>query len=172
MLLFRSCFISDLRLLYGLFLVPIFIIVIFNTVILVLVTRVLLKHKNKRKNGNSTKGTLKTIFSIVSVMAMYGLSWLFGIVSVSNGAIVFQWLFNTTQGFSLFLIFCVINEEGRQEWRNLLLCKNKQKPKPMSYPIGIQKPKRHLDYSNQSRQTKDTIIYNELIWNPRQQKVK
>lgn len=119
---------SDIRFQYGLFLAPILAVIVFNTIVLVLVTRVLIKHKKKKKDDGST---LKTLISIVSIMVMYGLSWSFAIFSVSDAAVVFQWLFlvfNTLQGFCLFLIHCVISKDGREEWKNLLGFK-KSKPK-------------------------------------------
>ena len=67
--------------------------------------------------------TLKILISIASVMVMFGLSWLFGALSVDKAAIVFQWffvLFSTSQGFLLFIFFCVIDRDARKEWIKLL----------------------------------------------------
>ena len=117
---------SDIRFQYGLFLAPILAVIVFNIIVLVLVIRVLIKHKKKKKDSG---GTWKTLISIVSIMVMYGLSWSFAILSVSNAASVFQWLFlvfNTLQGFCLFLIHCVISKDGREEWKNLLGCKKSE----------------------------------------------
>lgn len=77
---------------------------------------------NKKKLVSST---VKTLVSIVSVMLMFGLSWLFGALSIAEAAIVFQWLFvifSTSQGFLLFLFFCVIGKDARDEWKKLLSC--------------------------------------------------
>ena len=122
-----SCFISDPRVQYGIFLAPLFTIVIFNVVILALVTRVLFKHNKRKKKENSTSISQmsKMVTSIISIMVMFGTSWLFGAFSINAGAKVFQWLFlifNTTQGFCLFLFFCVISNDGREEWKKLLTC--------------------------------------------------
>lgn len=128
-----SCFISDNRVRYGIFLAPLLAVIIFNLVIFVLVARVLVKHSkrsiDRAKDDKNIKkvasGTLKTLISIVSVMLMFGLSWLFGALSISQAAIVFQWLFiifNTTQGFWLFVFFCVIGSDAREEWKKLLSC--------------------------------------------------
>lgn len=128
-----SCFISDNRIRYGTFLAPLFAIIVFNSIIFVLVARVLVKHskrnidraKDERNNRKVAIATLKTLISIVSVMLMFGLSWLFGALSVSQAAVVFQWLFiifNTMQGFWLFVFFCVIGTDAREEWKKLLSC--------------------------------------------------
>ena len=134
--LFFSCFISDVRVLYGLFLVPIFAVLLFNSVVFVMVTVVLIKHtrkklaKENKKRKDVTQGTIKAIISIVSVMVMFGLSWLFGALSISDGAVFFQWpfvIFNTLQGFILFLFTCVIGKDARDEWINLLTCNRRKK---------------------------------------------
>ncbi len=106
-----------------------------------IITRVLIIHSKKKlqniptekgkKQKERSKGILKALISIMSVMIMFGLSWVFGAFSIGEGAIVFQWLFvifNTSQGFMLFLFFCVIGADAREEWKNLLTC-NKYKKK-------------------------------------------
>ena len=123
-----SCFISDTRIQYGIFLAPLFLIILFNLVIFVMVARVLIKHSRKNKHKESKKNivnTVKTLIGIVSIMLTYGLSWLFGALSVDQAAVVFQWLFvifSTSQGFMLFIFFCVIGKDAREEWRKLLSC--------------------------------------------------
>ena len=101
-----------------------------------MVTVVLIKHTKKKlvKDSNKkkevTQGTIKAIISIFSVMLMFGLSWLFGALSISDAAIFFQWPFvilNTMQGFFLFLFFCVIGKDAREEWINLFTCYRRKK---------------------------------------------
>ena len=123
-----------MRILYGLFLVPVFVVLLFNSIVFVMVTVVLIKHTRKKLAKGSKKetsqGTIKAIMSIVSVMVMFGLSWLFGALSVSDGAIFFQWpfvIFNTLQGFILFIFSCVIGKDARDEWIDLLTCYRHQK---------------------------------------------
>ena len=131
--LFFSCFLSDNRIRYGIFLAPLFSVILFNSVVFVMVTRVLLKHSKKKimdaKDEKNKKkfisSTLKTLLSIVSVMVMYGLSWLFGAFSIDRAAVVFQWLFvifSTSQGLTLFIFFCIIGQDAREEWKKLLTC--------------------------------------------------
>ena len=130
---FCSCFISDIRVLYGLFLAPLLAVLLFNTVVFVMVTVVLIKHTRKKlsKDGtNKTQGTIKAIISVFSVMLMFGLSWLFGALSIDRASIFFQWLFlifNTLQGFFLFIFFCVLGSDAREEWLNLLSCYRRKK---------------------------------------------
>lgn len=125
-----SCFIRDNRIRYGIFLVPLFSIIVFNVIIFVMVARVLIRHSRRTASKlKDTKGktvnTVKLLISIVCVMVMFGLSWLFGALSVDKAATVFQWFFaisTTSQGFLLFILLCVVNNDAREEWKKLLTC--------------------------------------------------
>ena len=60
-------------------------------------------------------------------MSLFGLTWLFAILTFSlNGLrVTFQILFtvfNSFQGFFIFLFFCVFNKEALESWRELLSC--------------------------------------------------
>lgn len=138
-------------------------------VIFVLVGRVLLKHSkrsiDRAKEDKDTKkvvtGTLKTLISIVSVMLMFGLSWLFGALSVSQAAIVFQWLFvifNTSQGFWLFVFFCVIGNDAREEWKKLLSCYRYKGAKKGTTASSGSKPRITKETSLTSRRIASTTI--------------
>ena len=153
MLFEYSCFIDNTSVLYGLFLTPLFAVLLFNTVIFVMVTFVLVRHTskkliNEKKGKKVTQGTIKAIISIVSVMVMFGLSWLFGALSVSGGAVVFQWPFvilNTLQGFFIFLFSCVFGNDARNEWRNLLIQKRKSKHSALGHSqIASRAPRIHV----------------------------
>ncbi len=142
--IFFSCFISDNRLRYGIFLVPLFSVLIFNVVVFVLVARVLIKH-SKRKTAKGaddkkTSNTVKTLISLASVMLMFGLSWLFGALSIDRAATVFQWPFViavTSQGFMLFISFCIIGTDSREEWKKLLSCYRYKGTKKGAAPSSV-----------------------------------
>jgi len=134
-----SCFFDHIGVWFGVFLGPIFAIILFNIVVLVLVVRVLLKHSKRKIVQASEKkkytGTVKTLISIVSIMLMFGLSWLFGAFTISGASIVFSWLFvifNSLQGFFLFLFFCVVGKDARDEWKSLFTCGQSKKKKRRS----------------------------------------
>jgi len=64
----------------------------------------------------------------MGVMALFGLTWLFGAFTVSGASVVFQTLFaifNSLQGFFIFLFFCVFGREGRELWLKALCCGKK-----------------------------------------------
>ena len=128
-----SCFISDNRVRYGIFMAPLLAVLLFNIIMFIMVTRVLIRHTKKhleRRRGDADNkktiiATVKTLISIFSVMVTFGLSWVFGAFSISSAALVFQVLFvifSSTQGFMMFLFFCVINKDSRKEWKKFLTC--------------------------------------------------
>ena len=67
------------------------------------------------------------MISISGVMSLFGLTWLFAIFTFSVNGLreTFQILFtvfNSFQGFFIFLFFCVFNKEALESWRELLSC--------------------------------------------------
>ena len=130
-----------------------------------MVTRVLIKHSKKKivdaKEDKDRKklisSTLKTLLSVVSVMLMFGLTWVFGALNISKAALVFRWLFvifATSQGFLLFIFFCVIGENARQEWKKLLTCYRYTPKKKGPLHSGISSSGK----ATRSTTTKDTSL--------------
>ena len=86
------------------------------------------------------KTTIKVLIGIAGVMSLFGLTWLFGALTVSGfgdarASTAFQVLFvicNAFQGFFIFLFFCVLSKDGRESWLVLLSC-GRYKPKSL-YP--------------------------------------
>ena len=110
-----SCFISDTAVFFVAFLGPIFAILIFNLVIFITVTSILIKHTQKTlgrtKEQMSKKTAIRLLISIAGIMSLFGLTWLFGALTVTGfgsatASVAFQPLFvvfNALQGFFIFL---------------------------------------------------------------------
>ena len=149
---------------------PLLTVIVFNTVILLLVIRVLVKH-NKRKekeNSKSFKNIAKLVVSIASIMTMFGLSWIFAAFSVSSAAIVFQWLFlifNSSQGLCLFLFFCVISNDGREEWKNLFGYKKSKKKSTYSHHSSSHQSGSHLRGKDFNSSVKSSVTQNTYVVN-------
>ena len=117
---------------FGAFLGPIFAILLFNIVIFVIVIAVLIKHGRKKLkrevDQEKTKTIIRLMLSIAGVISIYGLAWVFGALTVvSRSRFVFQVLFaifNSLQGFMIFLFFCVVSRESRELWTQLF-CRGK-----------------------------------------------
>ena len=99
-----------------------------------MVISVLIKHTRKtlgRTNEQMNKKTaIRLLISIASVMSLFGLTWLFGALTVTGfgsaaASTAFQILFvllNAFQGFFIFLFFCVFSKDARESWLELLSC--------------------------------------------------
>ena len=77
---------------------------------------------SEMERKKKVQGTMKTLISVISIMFMFGLQWLFGAFAISEASLAFQWLFvifSSLQGFFLFLFFCVLGQDAREEWLNL-----------------------------------------------------
>ena len=103
----------------------VFNVVIFACVIVVLIRYV--KGTAAQKNESVSKGTvLRLMGSISGVMFLFGLTWLFAILTFSSTTHfreAFQALFtffNSLQGFFIFLFFCVFNKEVIELWKELI----------------------------------------------------
>lgn len=67
------------------------------------------------------------MISIAGVMFLFGLSWLFGALTITVTAVrlTFQILFaifTSLQGFFVFIFFCVFSKEARELWKETLSC--------------------------------------------------
>ena len=111
---------------------------IFNIVIFICVIIVLIRHvrgtTSRLKQKIEHSKILRLMFSIGGVMALFGLTWLFAILTVSVPGLreIFQILFtifNSFQGFFIFLFFCVLNKEARDSWRELFCQREQGKPR-------------------------------------------
>lgn len=121
-----SCFLSHPGAFWGAFLAPLLAIILFNVVIFVCVIVVLVKHVKKTaslKNQSVSKNdAIRLIFSIGGVMTLFGLTWLFAILTFSTTGLreTFQILFtifNSFQGLFIFVFLCVMSSEIRDEWK-------------------------------------------------------
>ena len=71
------------------------------------------------------------MIGISGVMFLFGLTWLFAIFTFSvpklklreSFQILFT-VFNSLQGFFIFVFFCLFHRDARNSWKGLLLCAN------------------------------------------------
>ena len=65
---------------------------------------------------------IRLMISISGVMFLFGLNWVLTVLAFSiTGQILFI-IFNTLQGFFIFLFFIVFNKEAVESWKELLSC--------------------------------------------------
>ena len=76
------------------------------------------------------------MISIVSLVMMLGLTWLFGALTVRESSIVFQYLFiifNGFQGFFIFVFVCIGGKDARELLIALICCRKTSKYKSVLY---------------------------------------
>ena len=112
---------------FGAFLTPILIVLLFNLVMMVAVVTVYVRHirntMERTKEQMKWKTAFRLLFSITGIMSLFGLTWIFGALTISDASLPFQILFvvfNGFQGFFIFLFLCVFSTDARQLWKELL----------------------------------------------------
>ena len=108
---------------FGAFLGPILLVMVFNFTAFITVMAVLVRHLLRRTKGSNKMGTaLQMTASVVSISALFGLTWVFGALTVSKADLAFQVIFalsNSFQGFLIFIFFCALNKEVQLAWKQL-----------------------------------------------------
>ena len=104
----------------GTLLVPVILMLLFNTFVFVAVLIVLIRKiiTDKERNG----ANFKLVLGIFSISIVLGLAWIFSAFIINDSAIYFRYLFvicNTFQGFIFFVFIVIIGTEGRGFWTGL-----------------------------------------------------
>uniref|UniRef100_A0A674K6H5 Adhesion G protein-coupled receptor D1 n=2 Tax=Terrapene triunguis TaxID=2587831 RepID=A0A674K6H5_9SAUR len=104
------------------FVAPALFVIVVNIGILIAVTRVIsrISADNYKVHGdaNAFKLTAKAVAVLLPIL---GSSWIFGVLAVNDHAIVFQYMFaifNSLQGFFIFLFHCLLNSEVRAAFKH------------------------------------------------------
>ena len=138
-LLLHSCFLSHIAAFWASFLGLLLLVMIFNVVIFICVIVVLIRHARSRttslkkefgtkEKAVDKKSIIRLMISIGGVMFLFGLTWLFAILTFQSTRGVretFQILFtvfNSLQGFFIFMFICVISSDARDEWIKVFKC--------------------------------------------------
>ena len=76
-------------------------------------------------------------------MVLLGLTWLFGVLAIDDAKLAFQYLFcifNTLQGFLVFVLFCILPDGTRQQLKKFIRAKTTIARRRMQpQPRGAQK---------------------------------
>lgn len=116
---------------------PLIFVMLFNLVIVTMVMSVTSKMLNEERPSNVRSLTK----AFVTLLPILGLTWVFGLLAVNNNSIVFEYLFaifNSSQGFLIFLFYCLKNSEVRKEFKrklhNLRAQRHPSSPNPSNIP--------------------------------------
>ncbi|XP_038054485.1 adhesion G-protein coupled receptor G6-like [Patiria miniata] len=123
------CFLKPGNAIYYGQILPIGLVLLFNFVIFTLVTRQL--SCDRMTNGSSSDKSqreerIRRLQNAVAISVLLGLTWVFGLLSVIQAAsFAFQVLFaicNSLQGLMIFVLFCAMNQQVHQVWREMFPC--------------------------------------------------
>ncbi|GFO14385.1 G-protein coupled receptor [Plakobranchus ocellatus] len=112
---------------YAALLGPGCLIVLINTVVFILVARVILKPKFQHQQSNKEADATVTVAQIrgaFMVMILLGVTWLFGPLAIDKARLLFSYIFcicNSLQGCLIFLFRCLLNPEAQLAWKQLFL---------------------------------------------------
>ena len=103
---------------YVSYLTPILLILVGNLVILCMVLHSLGKEKNLQKTKHMENVTKVRIAAALSVLM--GTTWIVGLFAVGELTLTFQIIFcvfNSIQGFFIFVFYCARNQDVQNEWK-------------------------------------------------------
>ncbi|CAH3148509.1 unnamed protein product [Pocillopora meandrina] len=113
-----SCWLSVQKGTIWSFVVPVILIALANSIILGMVVKEILR-LNHPTTENSTKyqSARSGVQSAIVLLPLLGITWLFGVLTFNSDTLAFQYLFaifNSIQGFFIFLFHCLLNSEVRR----------------------------------------------------------
>lgn len=71
------------------------------------------------------KLVFKSIISITWLIVLFGLGWMFGLLTIREASPVFKYLFvlfSAFHGVYFFLFICILQKEARDFWTRILTC--------------------------------------------------
>lgn len=116
------CYPKGNALIFGL-LAPIFLIVIGNLIVFIIVIYNIFRIPEVHIRTNERDLLVSQLRLSINLFFLLGLSWIFGLATISKAGIVFSYLFcltATLQGFVLFIYFIIMDPMTRKFWQIFL----------------------------------------------------
>ncbi|XP_041656806.1 adhesion G-protein coupled receptor G2 [Cheilinus undulatus] len=101
------------------------VIFLFNLVMFVVVLVQLCRIKRQNPHNSSHRTTLQDVRSVAGITILLGLTWGFAFFAWGPVNLAFMYLFaifNSLQGFFIFVFHCAVKENVRRQWRTYLCC--------------------------------------------------
>ncbi|EDV23799.1 uncharacterized protein TRIADDRAFT_57362 [Trichoplax adhaerens] len=120
----RICWLSIKNGLIWAFVGPVIAIITINFVIFILVARIICRSSSpvaieqKTADFATIKSTLRGAVILVPIL---GLTWIFGVLTINEQTLFFDYIFvitNSLQGFFIFLFHCALNSEVQNALKN------------------------------------------------------
>ncbi|KAM3869195.1 adhesion G-protein coupled receptor G2-like [Diretmus argenteus] len=101
------------------------VIFLLNLIMFVVVMIQLCRIKKQNPHNTQHRSTLQDVRSVAGITILLGLTWGFAFFAWGPVNLVFMYLFaifNSLQGFLVFLFHCAVKENVRRQWRTYLCC--------------------------------------------------
>ncbi|XP_028396992.1 adhesion G-protein coupled receptor D1-like [Dendronephthya gigantea] len=103
------------------FVAPGLIIILVNCIILLAVIKTTWTTFSDKTDYSGLKSASKTFGAVIPIL---GITWVFGVMAFNESSVVFQYIFaitNSLQGALIFVLYCLVNQEVRNEIRRRIL---------------------------------------------------
>ncbi|XP_048765414.2 adhesion G protein-coupled receptor L2-like isoform X2 [Ostrea edulis] len=131
-----SCWLSfESGALYG-FIVPVAVIILVNIVIVISLWMAI-RSSTLVSKGTAKKQAMAGVRSICILVPVLGVTWLFGLLSVNDDVIAFQYIFsilNSVQGLFIFITKCIFHKKIRKAFMKRMGFKESEHSRSKSYP--------------------------------------
>ncbi|KAM9172819.1 adhesion G-protein coupled receptor G2 isoform 2-T2 [Pangshura tecta] len=100
-------------------------IFLLNVSMFIVVLIQLCRIKKKKQLGTQRKTSIQDLRSVAGLTFLLGITWGFAFFAWGPVNLIFTYLFaifNTLQGFFIFIFYCVAKENVRKQWRRYLCC--------------------------------------------------
>uniref|UniRef100_A0A8C9CXY5 Adhesion G-protein coupled receptor G2 n=1 Tax=Phocoena sinus TaxID=42100 RepID=A0A8C9CXY5_PHOSS len=101
------------------------VIFLLNVSMFIVVLVQLCRIKKKKQLGAQRKTSIQDLRSVAGLTFLLGITWGFAFFAWGPVNVTFMYLFaifNTLQGFFIFIFYCVAKENVRKQWRRYLCC--------------------------------------------------
>ncbi|NXL93900.1 AGRG2 protein, partial [Alectura lathami] len=98
------------------------VIFLINISMFIVVLIQLCRIKKKKQLGAQRKTSIQDLRSVAGLTFLLGITWGFAFFTVNEVFTYLFTIFNTLQGFFIFIFYCVTKENVRKQWRRYLCC--------------------------------------------------
>uniref|UniRef100_A0A8B9F1L9 Adhesion G-protein coupled receptor G2 n=1 Tax=Amazona collaria TaxID=241587 RepID=A0A8B9F1L9_9PSIT len=98
------------------------VIFLINVSMFIVVLIQLCRIKKKKQLGAQRKTSIQDLRSVAGLTFLLGITWGFAFFTVNDVFTYLFTIFNTLQGFFIFVFYCVTKENVRKQWRRYLCC--------------------------------------------------
>ncbi|KFP11113.1 G-protein coupled receptor 64, partial [Egretta garzetta] len=98
------------------------LIFLINISMFIVVLIQLCRIKKKKQLGAQRKTSIQDLRSVAGLTFLLGITWGFAFFTVNEVFTYLFTIFNSLQGFFIFIFYCVTKENVRKQWRRYLCC--------------------------------------------------